>query len=371
MSDPRQKKMAELIINYSTALKRGENVLIETFDVADGLVAELIRAAHKAGARPFLSVRSMRLTRELLWSASEAQVRQWAAVDRARMKKMHAYISVRGAHNASEMSDVPPAKMSLYNRLYMEPVHMQQRVRHTKWVVMRYPSPSMAQMAGMSTEQFEDFYYRVCTLDYHKMDRAMEPLRKLMNRTDKVHLKGPGTELRFSIKGIPALKCSGRINLPDGEMYTAPVRNSVEGTISYNTPTLFQGSTFEKIRFTFRKGRIVKAESSDTARMNKILDTDPGARYIGEFALGFNPYITAPMKDTLFDEKIAGSLHLTPGNCYEAAPNGNKSAIHWDIVLIQTREWGGGEIWFDGKLVRKDGKFLPKELRGLNPESLK
>jgi len=260
--------------------------------------------------------------------------------------------------------------MALYNRRYMEPVHMQQRVRHTKWVVTRYPSPSMAQLAGMSTGAFEDFFYRVCTLDYRKMDRAMEPLRKLMNRTDRVHLKGPGTDLKFSIKGIPALKCSGRINLPDGEMYTAPVRDSVEGTLSYNTPSLYQGSTFENIKFTFRKGKIVKAESSDTAGMNRILDTDPGARYIGEFALGFNPFITSVMKDTLFDEKIAGSLHFTPGNCYDAAPNGNKSAIHWDIVLIQTKKCGGGEIWFDRTLIRKDGRFLPKELRGLNPENL-
>jgi aminopeptidase len=370
MSDPRQKKLAELIINYSTALKRGENVLIETFDVTDTLVAEIIRAAHKAGAHPFLTLRAVPLTRELLMGATVAQIKQWAALDRARMKKMDAYVSVRGAHNVSEMSDVPQDKMALYNKYYMEPVHMQQRVRHTRWVVMRYPSPSMAQMAGMSTEKFEDFYYRVCTLDYRRMDRAMEPLRKLMNRTNRVHIKGPGTDLRFSIKGIPAVKCSGRINLPDGELYTAPVRDSVEGVISYNTPSLFQGVTFERIRFTFSKGRIVKAESSETARMNKILDTDAGARYIGEFALGFNPYINTVMKDTLFDEKIAGSLHFTPGNAYDTAPNGNKSAIHWDIVLIQTKACGGGEIWFDRTLVRKDGKFLPKELRGLNPENL-
>jgi aminopeptidase len=287
------------------------------------------------------------------------------------MSKMQAYVSVRASANASELADVPSDKMKQFAKLYQEPVHFQQRVPKTRWVVMRYPNPSMAQMAGMSTSRFEDFYYDVCTLDYEKMSRAMEPLKKLMDATDKVHIKGPGTDLRFSIKGIGSVKCDGRINIPDGECYSAPVKETVEGTIAYNTPSLYQGATYENIRFTFEKGRIVKAESSDTARMNKVLDSDPGARYVGEFSLGFNPYIHVPMKDTLFDEKIAGSLHLTPGNAYETADNGNRSGVHWDIVLIQTPAHGGGEIWFDGRLIRKDGTFVVPELEGLNPGNLK
>ncbi|HVP38077.1 MAG TPA: aminopeptidase [Candidatus Saccharimonadales bacterium] len=370
MSESRQRKLADLVINYSIALQRGENILIECFDVGDGLIAEMIRAAHAAGGRPYLSVRAVRLTGELLREASEEQLREWADYDLTRMKKMHAYVGVRGAHNASELADMPPAKMNLYNKLYQNPVHLEQRVRHTRWVVMRYPSPSMAQLANMSTDRFEDFYYRVCTLDYRKMSRAMDPLKDLLDRTDKVQLKGPGTDLRFSIQGVGSVKCDGHINLPDGELYTAPVKDSVEGTVAFNTPSLYQGVTYENIRLTFEKGRVVKAESSDPQRMNEILDTDAGARYLGEFSLGFNPHITAAMKDTLFDEKIAGSLHLTPGNCYDAAPNGNHSAIHWDLVLIQTPACGGGEIWFDGKLARKDGRFTLPALEGLNPESL-
>lgn len=223
----------------------------------------------------------------------------------------------------------------------------------------------------MSTEAFEDFYFNVCNLDYSKMSRAMNPLVELMNKTDQVKIVGPGTNLTFSIKGIPTIKCDGERNIPDGEVYTAPIKDSVNGYISYNTPTIYQGFTYENIRFKFVNGQIVEATANDTEKINKVLDTDEGARFIGEFALGLNPYINKAIKDTLFDEKITGSFHLTPGNSYDECPNGNQSAIHWDLVCIQTPEYGGGEIYFDGVLVRKDGRFILPELQALNPEHLK
>lgn len=229
----------------------------------------------------------------------------------------------------------------------------------------------MAQLANTSTEAFEDFYFDVCNLDYSKMDRAQDPLAELMRNTDKVRIVGPGTDLSFSIKNIGAEKCSGQKNIPDGEVYTAPVRDSVNGTIAYNTPTLYNGVTFENIKFRFENGKIVEATGSDTKRLNEILDADEGARYIGEFAIGFNPYILTPMKDILFDEKIAGSLHFTPGQAYDVTDNGNRSSIHWDLVLIQRPEYGGGEIYFDDRLIRKDGIFVIPELAALNPENLK
>jgi aminopeptidase len=230
----------------------------------------------------------------------------------------------------------------------------------------------MAQQAEMSTEAFEDFYFDVCTMDYGKMSRAMQPLKKMMEKTDKVRLKGPGdTDLRFSIKGIPAIPCDGKLNVPDGEVFTAPVKESVNGVIHFNCPSMHRGITHNDVRLVFRDGKIVEATSSETAKLNEVFNTDAGARYVGEFAIGFNPYCTKPMKDTLFDEKIAGSIHFTPGNCYDEAYNGNKSAIHWDLVMRQTPEAGGGEIWFDDKLVRKDGEFVVKELKGLNAENLK
>ena len=285
------------------------------------------------------------------------------------MKRVHAYIAIRGADNASEASDVPSALMALYSKA-IRPV-LDYRVNKTRWCVLRWPSPSMAQAANMSTEAFEDFYFNVCTMNYPKMARAMIPLQRRMNKTDRVHLKGPGTDLRFSIKGIGALLAEGKRNIPDGEVFSCPVKTSVQGVIQYNTPTLYAGTKFENIRLEFKDGRIIKAASNNTRRLNEILDTDAGARYVGEFSLGLNPYILNPMCDILFDEKIAGSLHFTPGQAYEDADNGNRSAVHWDMVLIQRPEWGGGEVWFDGTLIRKDGLFVPPDLQPLNPKNLK
>ena len=370
MRDPRSARLAKLLVEHSTALQPGEAVLIEAFDLPDAFVTDLVEAVHAAKAIPVVSVRRNAAIRAQLLGATEASLQVQSKIELFQMQQVQAYIGARGADNASEMADVPGDQMALYQQIVVKPVHLDYRANQTRWVVLRWPTASMAQMANMSTEAFEQFYFDVCTLDYHRMGQAMEPLVARMKRTDKVHLKGPGTDLRFSIKDIGVIPCAGVRNIPDGECFTAPVRDSVDGTITYNTQSLYLGTTYEELSFTFEKGRIVRATGKPDDKLQSVLDTDPGARYIGEFSLGFNPHILRPMKDTLFDEKIVGSLHLTPGNCYDAAPNGNKSAIHWDIVLIQTRQWGGGEIWFDKTLIRKDGRFLPRELRGLNPENL-
>jgi aminopeptidase len=260
--------------------------------------------------------------------------------------------------------------MELYNKYYTLPVHFEQRVKYTKWCILRYPNKSMAQMSRMNTDEFEDFFFKVCNLDYRKMSNAMELLKNLMNKTDKVHIVGNGTDLSFSIKGILAEKYVGTFNLPDGEVATAPVKDSVNGYITYNTETSYNGIIFNNIRFDFKDGKIVKATANKEKELNEILDTDEGARYIGEFAIGLNPYIEKPIGDTLFDEKIKGSFHFTPGDSLEESDNGNRSSIHWDIVNIQMPEYGGGEIYFDDVLIRKDGRFILPELECLNPENL-
>jgi aminopeptidase len=228
----------------------------------------------------------------------------------------------------------------------------------------------MAQGAGMSTEAFEDLFFSVCTMDYRKMARAMVPLERRMKKADAVHIKGPGTDLTFSIKGIGAQMCKGDRNIPDGEVFSCPVKDSLNGRIQFNTPSVYSGTKFENVCLVFKNGKIVDGKANNTKRLNEILDTDQGGRFTGEFSLGFNPHILNPMCDILFDEKIAGSLHLTPGQAYEECNNGNRSAVHWDMVLIQRPEWGGGEIWFDGELIRKDGLFIPNDLKGLNPKAL-
>lgn len=370
MTDERVKALAKNLAGYSCAIKKGEKVLIEVIGLELPLVKELIKEVYRLGGIPFVTIKSSAVERSLLLGADEKQMVLRAGYESSRMSGMDAYIGVRSGDNSAELSDVPPDKMELYNKLYWNEVHGKIRVSQTKWVVLRYPSPSMAQLAGMSTDAFEDYYFKVCNLDYAAMSKAMDPLVEIMGKTDRVRITGRDTDLSFSIKGLPAIKCAGKRNIPDGEVYTAPVRESVNGHITYNTPALYQGFTFENIKFEFRDGKIIKAASNDTGRINRILDTDGGARYIGEFSLGVNPYITSPMKDTLFDEKIAGSFHFTPGSAYERCNNGNKSAIHWDLVCIQTTEYGGGEIYFDDLLIRKDGRFVLPRLEGLNAENL-
>jgi aminopeptidase len=369
MTDPRYTKLAKLLVNYSCKLKPGERILLDMIDVPDEFTVELIRAVRAAGATPFVETRHTRVGRELLLGTNATHAADVRDLELARMKKMQAYIAVRGSANATENADVPGGLMQMYSKV-IRPV-LDYRVNKTRWVVLRWPSPSMAQSAGMSTEAFENLYFDVCTLDYAKMAKAMLPLEKLMKRTDKVHIKGPGTDLTFSIKGIGAKKCEGTRNIPDGEVFSCPTKTSANGVIQFNTPTLYSGSKFENVRLELKHGKVVGATANNPKRLNEILDTDAGARFIGEFAIGFNPHILNPLCDILFDEKIAGSLHFTPGNAYEDCGNGNKSAVHWDMVLIQRPEWGGGEIWFDGKLIRKDGLFEPKELKALNPANLK
>lgn len=371
MTDPRNTKLASNLINYSCELKEGEKVLIEANGVETPLIKELIKEAYKVNAIPFVSIKDNELERELLMNASKEQLDLRTKYEALRMKDMDAYIGVRASNNSSELSDVPEEKMNLYNRYFRAPVHSDIRVPSTKWCVLRYPNYSMAQSADMSTETFEAFYFNVCNLDYSKMSKAMDSLVELMNKTDKVRLVAPGTDLTFSIKDIPAIKCDGKANIPDGEVYTAPVKNSINGTLAYNTPSTYNGFTFTDIKFEFKDGKIINATANNSERINEVLNTDDGARYVGEFAIGVNPYILHPMKDTLFDEKIAGSIHFTPGASYDEAPNGNSSAIHWDLVLIQRSDYGGGEIYFDDVLIRKDGIFVIDELKVLNSENLK
>ncbi|SDN74703.1 Leucyl aminopeptidase (aminopeptidase T) [Paenibacillus sp. yr247] len=370
MRDPRLQTFARNIIRYSVSLQPGEKILIEMIGVKDPELAKcFIEEVYAVGGKPFIELRDPVITRSLQMKGTQEQFSEWSEFELGRMKQMDAYVAVRSGDNITESSDVPDDQMRLYLKYFQRPL-FDERINNTKWCVMRYPNPSMAQLAGKSTEEFEDFYFSVCNLDYSKMAVAMESLVALMNRTDRVRLVAKGTDISFSIKNIGAVPCSGLRNIPDGEVYTAPVKDSVNGVISYNTPTIYSGTSFENIVLRFENGRIIEATSNDTNKLNDILDTDDGARYIGEFAIGVNPFIKHPMKDILFDEKIDGSIHFTPGQAYETADNTNRSSVHWDMVLIQRPEYGGGEIYFDDVLIRKDGRFVIPELEKLNPENL-
>jgi aminopeptidase len=369
--DPRWDQLADVLVHHSTRLQRGETLLIECFDLTDDTLPRLlVRKAARLGAFPLVETKDTRILRELVRHASEPQMKTLSACELYRMERVQAYIALRGSRNVSEMADVPGPALDLYNTHYMKPVHFERRIKRTKWCVLRLPGPGMAQQAGMSTEGFEDFYFDVCNIDYPRLARALKPLVARMERARDVHIEGPETDLQFSIEGIPVVACAGEMNIPDGEVFTAPVRDSVEGTIRFNTPTIYQGSSFDGVGLRFERGRIIHAEcrGGDADKLRRIFQADEGASYVGEWSIGCNPRVLHPMRDILFDEKIAGSFHLTPGNAYDEADNGNRSKIHWDLVQIQRPDYGGGTIKFDGQPIRVDGRFVAEELQALDPE---
>ena len=370
MRDPRLEKLAKTLLEYSNKVEAGQHVLIKGNILAKPLIKELIKHTYRIGAYPHTEILDDEIGRELSLGNTEERMEKVTGWNLEKYKDIDAFISVFADENDSEYSDVPTEIKVMQARVGRPVSNL--IVNTKQWVLLNYPTPSLAQKAKMSLEQFEDFLLDVCLVDYSKMNEAMKNLKALMERTDKVHITGPGTDLTFSIKGLQAIPCAGDCNIPDGEVFTAPVRESVNGIIQYNTPSPYQGTVFNNVKLEFKDGKIINATAdNDVERLNEIFNTDEGARYVGEFAIGVNPLIKHPMGDILFDEKIDGSLHFTPGQAYEGeADNGNRSAIHWDLVLIQREEYGGGSIYFDDVLIRENGRFVLPELECLNPENL-
>lgn len=366
---------AAQLVNFCTKVQKGEQVIIHAHDVVPKqMILAIIRAVRQAGGN----------VADVWWDCWEFDSELLQLVDRRQLRirgigrlsqisAVDVNIILRGYSNMYAMRNVPNENAKAFNTGIEKQVK-DERVSNTRWILTCWPTDVMANMAGMPTSDFESFFFSAVLFDYEKMSRAMEPLVQLIERTKEVHIIGPGdTDITFSIEGMSAVKCDGHRNIPDGEVYTAPVRNSVNGVIHYNTPTITkEGREYGGLRFVVKEGKIIEAtcESGDVGQLNKYLDTDEGARYFGEFSFGINPYITQAIKDTLFDEKIWGSFHLTPGQCYDLMPNGNDSAIHWDIVAIQQEDCGGGEIYFDNQLIRKNGIFTISQLEGLNPKQL-
>lgn len=371
-TDPRISQLARNLVGYSLGVKSGEIVYVDLVGLeTQPLGRELIREVTRAGGVPYWNTFDDGLAIPFLQEGNETQYKAFAKMQADIMTMVDCYVGLRGQSNPYALSALDTQRQAWRNTHYWKTVHSDVRL-HKRWCVLRYPSPTMAVLAQTDTESFEDHYFKVCNLDYGRMSEAMDSLVSRMEKIDQVRLVAPNTDISFSIKGIPVIKCDGKVNIPDGEVFTAPVRESVNGHITYNTTTFYDGTLFKNIRLEVCQGRIekVSCEGGSLDALKKIFDTDAGARYFGEFAIGVNPHILHPMNDTLFDEKIAGSIHLTPGSSYDNAFNGNKSSIHWDIVLIQRDDYGGGEIYFDGECIRRDGIFLTRDLECLNPENL-
>jgi len=370
MNDSRVTKLAQNLIDYSCKLKKGQKVIIEGSAGAKDLIIELVKYTYEKGAFPFVRLSDERISREMLMGLTAEQSKLACRYALPMFEESDAYIGIGIADNVFETSDVPQEKKNIHQKHFSKPIHIDIRVKKHNWVILRYPNPSMAQLAQTSLAAFEDFYFDVCNLDYGKMHKAMVPLKELIERTDKVRIVAPGTDLTFSIKGQKAKICSGECNIPDGEIYTSPIRDTVNGKIKFNIPSLHKGLVHLDITLEFENGKVINASSSNKAALENELDQDEGARYIGEFAFGVNPFITKPMFDTLFDEKMSHSIHMALGSCYEDAPNGNKSQLHWDIIQSHHADYGGGEIYFDDVLIRNNGVFMLPELVALNPENL-
>ncbi len=365
------KKLAKQILLYSLKIKEKENLLIEVIG-KDGipLAKEIMIEAQKLNVNTFFNIIDYSLLKSLLANANEDQIKLYAKHDLSRMKDMDAYVGISSKKCENEFLSIPLEKMQMYNKYYISKVHLEERLKK-KWCILRYPNSFFAKKNKMTLKEAKNYYFNVCNMDYEKMSNAMNALVDMLNKTDKVRITGVDTELTFSIKGIKAEKYVGNFNLPDGEVATAPIKTSVNGYITYNTQSIYNGIAFNNIRFEFKDGKIIKATSNHSKELNEILDTDEGSRFIGEFAFGLNPYILNVSGDTLFDEKVCGSFHFTPGEALKESDNGNRSAIHWDIVNIQTEKYGGGEIWLDNTLIRKNGRFVSKNLQPLNPENLR
>ena len=364
MKDQRNETLANILLTYSIDLQPGDKLFLEIRGWESlELAREVIRQATRLGGVPFWWYNDPWLGRPWVDGASEEQMKAFGEMHLMLAKECDAWLGFYASDNAFELSGVDPEQMKLHQKLYVEPVQLRERVMNTKWCLLTYPTNSMAQLAEMSKEGFEDFYYDVCCLDYARMSQAMDRVAELMSSTDQVHIVSRGTDLTFSIKGMGVAKCDGRENIPDGEVFTAPIKDSVNGHITFNVPAMERGSVFNEINLRFEDGKAIEAScQGGTEKLNEVLDVDEGARYTGEFALGVNPHMLRPMQNPLFDEKMAGSLHLALGYCVEEAFNGNESGIHWDLVLDQREENGGGELYFDGELVRKDGMFVDQEL---------
>ncbi len=365
MYTQKDKALARKILNFSCELKEDQNVMLQLIGLNGiGLMRALVETAREMNAHPFIQINDTDIQRLLVEKGDRDFWKKQAQADQLPlMKQMDAFVGIRASQNIYEQSEAGKEANDAYSEEFLKPVHFKERVNNTNWVVLRYPSPAFAMNAKMPTEKFKEFYYKACLLDYSQLAEAMKPLEERLRNTDMIRLKGEGTDIEFSVKDQNWIPCFGKRNIPDGELFSSPILSSVDGHITY-AASVYQGKPFDFVKLEVRDGVVIDFDSSNNEQLEEILDTDAGARQFGEFSFGLNPIIEKPMYDILFDEKIYGSNHLTLGNDYEIAPNGNESNIHWDLVCI------GADVYLDGEKIREGRKFITDDLQGLNPENL-
>ena len=361
-----EKKLSNTLINYSLNIKEKEKVLITYSDIkCKNLVKHLIKDITKVNGFPFVKIIDDEINALLLKETTIDKIDLVAKHLKEEVNNYDAFITIRYNKNEYESTNVSPSiRKKLGNKTLK---YKEIRTNQRKWVILNYPSYLDAYKAKMSYDDFYNYSFNAMNYDYSKTKDLIKPLKELMLKTDKVRITAPNTDITFSIKNMNVIECLGNFNIPDGEIFTAPIKNSINGVITYNVDSPYNGNVYKNVSLTFKDGKIIKSTcDGDNEKLSEIFETDEGSKYVGEFALGLNPNIKNPISDILFDEKIIGSIHFTPGAAYKEAYNQNDSAIHWDMVLIQRKEYGGGNIYFDDVLIRKDGLFVLDELLPLN-----
>ena len=354
-------KLVNTIVDYSLEVKKDEKVLITTYPEAKDLNLKLVAKIIDVGAIPVVKLLDSEIDSLIMEKSQDNRVSLLAKLAEEEVTNYDCFIKIRYLLNDYETKDTNKHLLKKIGDATIASDDV--RINNRRWVLLNYPTTLDAYKNKTSNRKHYEYALAAMTFDYAKMKDDMQSLKELMEKTDKVRIVAKNTDLTFSIKDIPVVPCVGKSNLPDGEIYTAPVKDSVEGYITYNTPCPYQGNVYHDVRLEFSKGQIVNCTcQEDVISLKEIFDTDQGARYIGEFSLGLNPLIKKPMGDILYDEKIIGSIHFTPGRAYKDAFNGNISSIHWDMVLLEP------DIYFDDVLIRKKGKFVIEQLKRLNYE---
>jgi len=353
MTDPRAKKAAQILVDHSAKLKKGDYVQIITDPEAKELALEVYKLALQRGAYPKIVVSLPGQSYIYYKYASKEQLSKFPEISYYEIKKTDAVIYIGAPNNTKELTNVDPKKISIRQRVCKK--ISDYRVNNTKWILYEYPTEALAQDAEMSLEEFTDFAYNATNVDWKKESKKQDKLKKILDKGKSVRIIGKNTDISFSIAGKKAIKCDGDHNMPDGEVFTEPVKHSINGYITYDFPAIHGGREVDGIRLEFKDGKVVKATATKNEEfLKQMLETDSGSRYVGEFGVGVNYNIKKFIKNTLFDEKIGGTIHLALGNAYQETGGENSSAIHWDMIKDLRK---GGKLYIDGKLVQENGKF--------------
>jgi len=353
MVDQRIAKTAQILVEHSARVKKGEVVEIAGGPETAPLIQEIYRLCIKKGAFPRVEVGIPKLAYYYYHYASHEQLTNFPKIAHYIAHNTDAYIGLGGTTNTRELSTIPPKKLVLrrkvterINKIYLK----------KKWVIFEYPTPALAQEADMSLEEFEDFVYGAVIQDWKKEEKRQTKLKKILDRGRRVRIVGKNTDIQFSIAGRQAIKSYGLYNMPSGEVFIAPVETTTEGHIEYSFPAIYSGKEVDGITLEFKKGKVVHfSAKKNVSLLKEMLAIDRGASYLGEFGIGTNYRIKNFVKQILFDEKIGGTIHLALGMAYEMGGGRNKSALHWDMIKDLRK---GGEVYVDGKIIQKNGKFV-------------